>query len=348
MPRPKASKASIGFLLNTPLTTTKAGGTYTISLDSQRLFCQVAQLIHAQKAHNRYQIVPCKFKVPHADPWPTRLRGSTLNFTAFRYAYKRQKLHPDVVAAMDAIGFVWDAPQRKWTIQLACLHTYKQIHGDTNVPRAFVVPSQSSEWPEALWGLKVGVMVNDIRKSVATLAADKKAELDALGFVWNAHDVNWAKQLAALTTYRRLYGHTNVPRFFVVPQEQEPWPQDTWGMKLGFVVHNIRTKVSGMAAERKAQLQAVGFQWDGREFMWRYYLLAFHAFKEQFGHLNVDAAFAVPMHNHAWPVEVWAMKLGQVVQDLRAGRLTLSADRQDVLSALGFDWTASSVANETR
>ncbi|CAK4232502.1 unnamed protein product [Aphanomyces euteiches] len=191
-------------------------------------------------------------------------------------------------------------------------------------------------------------MVNDIRKSVATLAADKKAELDALGFVWNAHDVNWAKQLAALTTYRRLYGHTNVPRFFVVPQEQEPWPQDTWGMKLGFVVHNIRTKVSGMAAERKAQLQAVGFQWDGREFMWRYYLLAFHAFKEQFGHLNVDAAFAVPMHNHAWPVEVWAMKLGQVVQDLRAGRLTLSADRQDVLSALGFDWTASSVANETR
>lgn len=40
-----------------------------------------------------------------------------------------------------------------------------------------------------------------------------------------------------------LYGHTEVPGNFEVPQE-EPWPKWTWGVKLGMSLSNIATKVS--------------------------------------------------------------------------------------------------------
>ncbi|ETV68262.1 hypothetical protein H257_15718 [Aphanomyces astaci] len=268
MPRPRISKASIGYLLNAPFVDMHAkcsqgGGGYKMALDTQHVFCRVAHVIHTDKlALSRYNIVPCKFKVPHSELYPPHLRGFTLNFGAFRHAHKRHRLDPAVVASLDAIGFVWDAAQHKWELQLLCLQLYKLQHGHTNVPRAFDIPSTDA-WPTHLWGLPLGVMVNDLRKAMNTLAPPKLALLDALGFAWNAHDVIWTRQLAAVTTYAALYGHTNVPRMFVVPTS-DPWPQDTWAMKLGFVVHNLRTKASGLARERKAHLDRLGFHWDAR------------------------------------------------------------------------------------
>ena len=41
------------------------------------------------------------------------------------------------------------------------LLTYKEINGDLEVPYAFEVPP-SSPWPEHLWGMKLGNMVNQI------------------------------------------------------------------------------------------------------------------------------------------------------------------------------------------
>ncbi|RHY24187.1 hypothetical protein DYB32_009134 [Aphanomyces invadans] len=265
MPRPRLSKASIGYLLNAPLATTKTkcDGGYTMSMETQLLFSRVAHIVqHDKDALNRYNIVPCKFKVPHREPYPPHLRGFTLNFGAFRHAHKRQRLDPDIVASLNAIGFVWDAAQHKWDVQLQCLRLYKDQFGHTNVPRAFDIPSKYP-WPTHLWGLPLGVMVNDVRKAMQSLAPNKIALLDGMGFVWNAHDVIWAKQLQAVTTFASLHGHTNVPRMFVVPASA-PWPEDTWSMKLGFVVHNLRTKAGGLAPERKMHLDKLGFHWDAR------------------------------------------------------------------------------------
>ena len=61
------------------------------------------------------------------------------------------------------------------------------MHGDLQVPYAFVVPSEAP-WPEEAWGMKLGYRVRDIRHSehFAKHQPERRAELDTLGFRWNS------------------------------------------------------------------------------------------------------------------------------------------------------------------
>ena len=43
------------------------------------------------------------------------------------------------------------------------LLVYKGIHSDMLVPYQFDIPSNTSEWPEEVWGMKLGDIVNNIR-----------------------------------------------------------------------------------------------------------------------------------------------------------------------------------------
>ena len=50
---------------------------------------------------------------------------------------------------------------------------------------------------------------------------------------------------------------------FVVPSEA-PWPEEAWGMKLGYRVNNIRGSGHHVKdhPERHAELNALGFRWN--------------------------------------------------------------------------------------
>ena len=69
------------------------------------------------------------------------------------------------------------------------LTTYKEVHGDLLVTRAFVVPS-SAPWAEETWGMRLGSVVNMIRSHGYYLrgedAAERRAWLDEMGFRWRA------------------------------------------------------------------------------------------------------------------------------------------------------------------
>ena len=62
---------------------------------------------------------------------------------------------------------------------------YKQLHGDLQVTRTFVVPSQAP-WPKEAWGLKIGSRVHTIRHQEIYVKdePERRAELDAMGFHW--------------------------------------------------------------------------------------------------------------------------------------------------------------------
>jgi hypothetical protein len=49
------------------------------------------------------------------------------------------------------MGFVWDDLERQWEVAKDALATYKQLHGNLEVPASFVVP-ESEEWREEIWG----------------------------------------------------------------------------------------------------------------------------------------------------------------------------------------------------
>jgi hypothetical protein len=82
---------------------------------------------------------------------------------------------------------VWDDRERRWEEVRAALLVYKEVHGNLEVTRAFLVPSEAL-WPEEAWGMKLGYRVNHIRhrEDYVKDHSERRAELDALGFRWNS------------------------------------------------------------------------------------------------------------------------------------------------------------------
>jgi hypothetical protein len=160
---------------------------------------------------------------------------------------------------------VWDDLERRWEVAQTVLTVYKEEHGDLLVPVAFVVPS-SAPWAEETWGMNLGSIVNTIRSLGVYLSDDKperKKWLDEMGFVWDDHKRRWDIAQNALTVYKEEHGDLNVPKAFVVPSSA-PWAEETWGMKLGSAVNNIRSRgdyLSDDKPERKEWLDEMGFRW---------------------------------------------------------------------------------------
>ena len=95
------------------------------------------------------------------------------------------KDHPERRAELDAMGFVWDDYERRWEEVRAALLAYQEVHGDLEVTRAFVVPSEAP-WAEEAWGMQLGHRVKNIRQREDFVKdhPERRAELDALGFRW--------------------------------------------------------------------------------------------------------------------------------------------------------------------
>jgi hypothetical protein len=93
---------------------------------------------------------------------------------------------------------------------------------------------------------------------------ERRAELDALGSVWDHLErLRWEHVCAALLAYQEVHGDLEVPQLFVVPPEA-PWAEEAWGMMLGRRVDNTRNAEDYVKhhPERRAELGALGFRWN--------------------------------------------------------------------------------------
>ncbi|KAG9404931.1 hypothetical protein AC1031_005136 [Aphanomyces cochlioides] len=200
------ARLSLAFLLNDNHTPKVYSG---ISRHNQQLLVRVVQL-------SATPCLPTLYSVPSCHPFPLDIQGTTINVGVYREAYRRHKLHYDIVRQLDALGFVWDLKQHKWQVHVTALRVYKTIYGDVLVPQAFVVPS-SVEWPTETWKVPLGRIVGSWRQTEATMSTDKRAELDRVGFVWSLAKTkfSWEDKLLALETFHRLHGHVQVAPGFV-------------------------------------------------------------------------------------------------------------------------------------
>ena len=131
------------------------------------------------------------------------------------------------------MGFVWDDFERRWQDTRSALTTYKEVHGDLEVSQLFVVPS-SAPWAESTWGMRLGETVHHIRSQGVYLngedAAERRAWLEQMGFVWDEFERRWSDTKSALTTYKEVHGDLLVPVAFVVPSTcllyTSPSPRD--------------------------------------------------------------------------------------------------------------------------
>ena len=216
-------------------------------------------------AHHGHVRVPTSFVVPDEEGWAVEARGLKLGreVDALRRKKKKGALSDGDTSQLNALSFVWSIPEWQWQRVLQLLAMYKELHGNLQVPHAFVVPSKTP-WPAEAWGLKLGFSVINIRHNEHYIKdePERRAELDAMGFVWDDLERRWELTRDALAMYKELLGDLQVPIAFVVPSEA-PWPAEAWGLKLGNRVNNIRAHEHHIknAPERRAELQVMGFRW---------------------------------------------------------------------------------------
>ncbi|ETV88010.1 hypothetical protein H257_01395 [Aphanomyces astaci] len=161
-----------------------------------RDYVEVAKAIRILQApHSDYTVVPMRFQVPTEAPWPESIQGKLFHTSEVRRHYKAGTLEPDVVDALNNLGFVWDVNEHKWELKVAALRRYKELHdGSMAVPFSFVVPDQDPNWPKDTWNFPLGQFVNHTlqemsnskrkRQLLESNPTPRQQQLNALGFDW--------------------------------------------------------------------------------------------------------------------------------------------------------------------
>jgi len=201
--------------------------------------------------------VPVDFRVPlETDEFPVECRGMPLGRRCSQIRNRHDFVSSDAAKweQLDSIGFVWSLDRRKRDKLGDAIALYRRRYGTEKIPLAFVVPSGcggggEEDWPEALHGFPLGRRAYDARRP-----ASPQARSDRFRVI-----------LAALEAYVRLHGDADVPRSFVVPDDDRAWPRACAGVPLGERVAQIRYKDYYLKGphgpERRAALANLGFVW---------------------------------------------------------------------------------------
>ncbi|WP_031087959.1 DEAD/DEAH box helicase [Streptomyces sp. NRRL S-1831] len=115
-------------------------------------------------------------------------------------------VHPERIAqAMDLVSFDPRDPgvSRSRRLGLAAARSYRDQYGHLDVPADHTDPT----------GYKLGTFITTMRDAAKAgrLEADWRAELDALGMIWDKHEAAWRSRLTAAADYLHTHGHLAAP-----------------------------------------------------------------------------------------------------------------------------------------
>ena len=212
---------------------------------------------------------------------------------------------------LNRIGFVLDAHQSIWEKGYSALAKFKARKGHCRVP-----------WRHIEGKFRLGQWVAVQRKAKNNMLSVFRKRLNAIGFVWDGHEHAWKEGFAALTKFKAREGHCLVPRY-----------QVEGAYKLGQWVSVQRLSRDTMSAERKKQLDAIEFVWDGRNHYWETGFAALFRFKAREGHCRVPSSH---IENK--------FKLGQWVTTKRRSKNNMASSRKSQLDKIGFVWRVYSGA----
>ena len=231
------------------------------------------------------------------------------------------------IALLESVGFQWQARwpgltrEANWQGMCALLEAFAREHGHTEVSRGDAANLRLAEW------------VRNQREAdrAGRLSAERRARLEAAGFVWKGTGRSWQQlwdeRFAQLLAYRERFGHCHVPA---------KWKED---VPFGHWVHVQREfrRKGLLSAERIARLEAAGFQWHGprgrcnvQRAGWAEMAARLAAWKQEHGTARVSSR---PGSEN---LRRWVDKQRQAA---RNG--TLRADRRERLDTIGCDWAGA-------
>lgn len=283
-------------------------------------------------------VVPYLYRIPDdSDLWPKETHGMRLGVVASkvrRGTYYQPLKNELAIMGMNVTHQI--RPLDGETLKL-CLLRFKEIYGSMRVPFTYSIPNDDT-WPERARGMKLGIMASTIRRGKSYKYLHD--ELVGMGFDYSYQKRHHGAKsvLTALKHYKKLYGDLLVPTVFRIPVNSptEDWPEDTWDMNLGSIVGSIRG--AGCYVGMREKLEEIGFDYTSQKVVYGddSVRLALHAYKEYNGDLLISPDFIIPS-NKMWPEEVWDMKLGLVVKNIRRGKSYISL--REELEEMGLDYS---------
>ncbi|MDA0799733.1 MAG: Helicase associated domain protein, partial [Chloroflexi bacterium] len=178
-------------------------------------------------------LVPAKFRTDE---------GFRLGGWVSEQRTARDTMPPERKADLNALGFDWDRIGTAWAEGYENLSAFKEREGHCLVPAKFRTED----------GFGLGVWVASQRKARDTMPPERKAALDELGFEWTPLGAAWTEGYRRLVAFKESEGHCRVAGEFRTED----------GFRLGQWVSTQRLKQDTMPPERKADLNALGFDWD--------------------------------------------------------------------------------------
>lgn len=223
-------------------------------------------------------------------------------------------------------------------IMITALSKYKEIYHNTQVLTNFVVPAGDKLWPEDTWGYKLGSFINKMRSESDFCSV--RLELIKLGLYLNptgSPGLDIIKE--SLLRYRELNGDMFVPFRFVVPYEDDKWPESTWSLKLGSLVRKIRAGDILNEKFEKDDLQSIGFEFESQRKAFSYDLIrsALIQYKDVYGYMLIPKDFKVPCNTEVWAESTWGLELGVAVSGIKDKGFF--RERRNDLISIGLDFT---------
>jgi hypothetical protein len=223
---------------------------------------------------------------------------------------------------LSKLAFTLALSKAAWAEKVAPLiATFATLRPRDAIPGGFTIPSEEP-WPEHVWGVDLGVIVQWNSSRVETVERD------------------WRDQvLEAYEVFQHEHGSNILRDEFVVPS-RPPWPSTTWGRALRQILTCVQVGQHygghlALANFQSAEACAVS---SGRNDAWKTLVFpALHTFARVFGHCAVPEAFVVPAES-PWPEPAFGVELGRLAEEMETrGRyfaeVGLNADR---LETFGF------------
>ncbi|KDO32186.1 hypothetical protein SPRG_03403 [Saprolegnia parasitica CBS 223.65] len=275
--------------------------------------------------------VPNRFVVPHADPWPRRLRGAALGRDTDALRSLMVRLEPYLEDALENLGFVWFKRYDRaiarcfdtstglkhmtaYQYVLEALKRFHALHGHVCVPEGFVVPKDDTSWPTALRNVDLAHALHILEVHPYALSTAEHTTAHGLGLVLDAP--LWADVIEMLDIYKNMNGAADVPVDYVVHATRKRsadgalvWPSRYDGVKLGEVARRVWLLSVQLPAHRQDDLAAVKFAFDTLT-SWRTVLRAKAAFASVHGHDDVPVSYVVPFDDAMMPVQWRGFRLG--------------------------------------
>ena len=220
----------------------------------------------------------------------------------------------DRARKLESIGFPWrgNVLAAAWAKTFDAFKLFRQEQGHCRPSEDYVAS-----------GVKLQQWCHRQRemKKNGTLSRDRLTKLESIGFDWEPYGEAWARGFEALKRFR-VANAGKWPRVIDVAPD---------GFKLGSWCHKQRklNKWGILPKDRKRKLDAIGFEWEPEEALWRRGFEAFKSFRK--------------LHPDGWPSHNYltseGLRLGSWCNNKRTNikRGVLGKDHLTQLKKIGFE-----------